>query len=164
MASYFRFSPCFRTLFILILKGKTRSWRNSAAQVASAEGYGKTTFWVGFHIVHFDPPDAASPAVCSSSACFFFYSAVSWVSISPFNFCFTGGWALNMKELKLLQTIGKGEFGGKYQPLIIDHVVQHYPVIYFTWYYSTLKICIVLVTYFNHHRLFRWCLCTRLAN
>lgn len=25
----------------------------------------------------------------------------------------TGGWALNMKELKLLQTIGKGEFGGE---------------------------------------------------
>lgn len=30
----------------------------------------------------------------------------SW-SLSP------GGWALNMKELKLLQTIGKGEFGGE---------------------------------------------------
>ncbi len=25
---------------------------------------------------------------------------------------FTGGWALNRKELKLIQTIGKGEFGG----------------------------------------------------
>lgn len=24
-----------------------------------------------------------------------------------------GGWALNMKDLKLLQTIGKGEFGGE---------------------------------------------------
>jgi len=24
-----------------------------------------------------------------------------------------GGWALNRKELKLLQTIGKGEFGGE---------------------------------------------------
>lgn len=27
-------------------------------------------------------------------------------------FVFTGGWALNRKELKLIQTIGKGEFGG----------------------------------------------------
>lgn len=25
----------------------------------------------------------------------------------------TGGWALNMKDLKLLQIIGKGEFGGE---------------------------------------------------
>lgn len=25
----------------------------------------------------------------------------------------TGGWALNRKDLKLLQTIGKGEFGGE---------------------------------------------------
>lgn len=24
-----------------------------------------------------------------------------------------GGWALNRKDLKLLQTIGKGEFGGE---------------------------------------------------
>lgn len=25
----------------------------------------------------------------------------------------SGGWALNRKDLKLLQTIGKGEFGGE---------------------------------------------------
>lgn len=29
-------------------------------------------------------------------------------------FCSTGGWALNLKELKLIQTIGKGEFGGRF--------------------------------------------------
>lgn len=29
-------------------------------------------------------------------------------------FCCSGGWALNRKELKLIQTIGKGEFGGKF--------------------------------------------------
>lgn len=28
-----------------------------------------------------------------------------------------GGWALNMKDLKLLQTIGKGEFGGEQEGL-----------------------------------------------
>lgn len=32
-------------------------------------------------------------------------------------FLLPGGWALNMKDLKLLQTIGKGEFGGEQEEL-----------------------------------------------
>lgn len=30
-----------------------------------------------------------------------------------------GGWALNMKDLKLLQIIGKGEFGGQLGALLV---------------------------------------------
>lgn len=46
------------------------------------------------------------------------FVVLSWFSagscIVTSCFCCTGGWALNLKELKLIQTIGKGEFGGTF--------------------------------------------------
>lgn len=49
------------------------------------------------------------------------------VNCCPLSFIclLAGGWALNRKELKLLQTIGKGEFGGEE---LISQVSQHHVI------------------------------------
>lgn len=56
------------------------------------------------------PPGTCTPCVALSvSAVVPAQAAVLLTNHPPT----LGGWALNMKDLKLLQTIGKGEFGGE---------------------------------------------------